>query len=48
MFSLRQLKELLVIPTQKPTIPVGKILTTVGVAVAGVAIVSGIYLSSKK
>ncbi|XP_058210662.1 uncharacterized protein LOC131323059 [Rhododendron vialii] len=34
--------------SRKPAISVGKILTTVGVAVAGVAIVSGIYLSTKK
>ncbi|KAG5551765.1 hypothetical protein RHGRI_009996 [Rhododendron griersonianum] len=34
--------------SRKPAISAGKILTTVGVAVAGVAIVSGIYLSTKK
>jgi hypothetical protein len=34
--------------SQKSVISVGKILTTVGVAVAGVAIISGIYLSTKK
>ncbi|KAL3509667.1 hypothetical protein ACH5RR_029068 [Cinchona calisaya] len=43
-----EVKELLAMPTQKTAITVGKILTTVGVAVAGVAIVSGIYLSIKK
>lgn len=34
--------------SQKSVISVGKILTTVGVAVAGVAIISGIYLATKK
>lgn len=34
--------------SRKPAISAGKILTTVGVAVVGVAIVSGIYLSTKK
>ncbi|KAH7858131.1 hypothetical protein Vadar_020305 [Vaccinium darrowii] len=34
--------------SQKSVILVGKILRTVGVAVAGVAIISGIYLSTKK
>ncbi|KAL4573012.1 hypothetical protein LXL04_019805 [Taraxacum kok-saghyz] len=41
-------RELLQLPSTKPAISVTKVLSTVGVAVAGVAIVSGIYLSSKK
>ncbi|XP_052178879.1 uncharacterized protein LOC127792431 [Diospyros lotus] len=36
------------IPSKKPGISVVKILSTLGAAVAGVAILSGIYLSSKK
>ncbi|KAI3515334.1 hypothetical protein L1887_14196 [Cichorium endivia] len=43
-----QVRELLVLPSTKPAVSVTKILSTVGVAVAGVAIVSGIYLSSRK
>ncbi|KAI8558303.1 hypothetical protein RHMOL_Rhmol04G0080800 [Rhododendron molle] len=45
-----EMKDLLHVDTRsrKPAISVWKILTTVGVAVAGVAIVSGIYLSTKK
>ncbi|KAK6919394.1 TraB/PrgY/GumN family [Dillenia turbinata] len=41
-------KDLLEIPSQKPAFHGAKILKSVGVAVAGVAIVSGIYLASKK
>lgn len=40
--------DLLEIPSQKPVLLTGKILTSIGVAVAGVAIISGLYLSSKK
>ncbi|KAL7218989.1 hypothetical protein ACSBR2_012121 [Camellia fascicularis] len=36
------------LPSQKPAISAVKILTTLGAAVAGVAIISGIYLSNKK
>ncbi|KAK4420530.1 hypothetical protein Salat_2003400 [Sesamum alatum] len=43
-----EVKQLLTIPSQKDTVPVRKILTTIGVTVAGVAIISGLYLSSKK
>ncbi|WMV59764.1 hypothetical protein MTR67_053149 [Solanum verrucosum] len=43
-----EVKELLSIPSPKPLISVAKIVTTLGVAVAGVAIISGIYVSSKK
>lgn len=43
-----EVKELLSIPSPKPLISVAKIVTTFGVAVAGVAIISGIYISSKK
>lgn len=43
-----EVKELLSIPSPKPLITVSKIVTTLGVAVAGVAIISGIYVSSKK
>ncbi|OIT00857.1 hypothetical protein A4A49_27424 [Nicotiana attenuata] len=39
---------LLTIPSQKPAISVTRILSIFGVAVAGVAIISGIYTSSKK
>ncbi|KAK4492994.1 hypothetical protein RD792_000033 [Penstemon davidsonii] len=41
-------KQLLRMPPSGKTIPVGKIITTFGVAVAGIAIISGLYLSSKK
>lgn len=47
-YLLPQVKELLSIPSPKPLITVSKIVTTLGVAVAGVAIISGIYVSSKK
>ncbi|GKV11528.1 hypothetical protein SLEP1_g22777 [Rubroshorea leprosula] len=40
--------DLLEIPSQKPVLLTGKILTSIGVAVAGVAIISGLHLSSKK
>ncbi|CDP11805.1 unnamed protein product [Coffea canephora] len=43
-----EVAELLAMPTHKPAVSVGKILTTIGVALAGVAIASGIYLSVKK
>ncbi|KAI3736260.1 hypothetical protein L6452_15798 [Arctium lappa] len=43
-----EVKELLELPSTKPAISVSKVLSTVGVAVAGVAIVSGIYLSTRK
>ncbi|CAN4094173.1 unnamed protein product [Withania somnifera] len=43
-----EVKELLSIPSPKPLISVTKIVTTLGAAVAGVAIISGIYVSSKK
>ncbi|KAK6142459.1 hypothetical protein DH2020_022807 [Rehmannia glutinosa] len=42
------IKEILTIPSQRNTISVRKILSTIGVTVAGVAIISGIYLSIKK
>ncbi|KAI8558308.1 hypothetical protein RHMOL_Rhmol04G0081000 [Rhododendron molle] len=35
-------------PSRRPAISAAKLLTTVGVAAAGVAIISGIYLSTKK
>ncbi|KAI4322557.1 hypothetical protein L6164_022238 [Bauhinia variegata] len=41
-------RDLLTIPTPKPPISAVRILTSVGVAVAGIAIISGIYISSKK
>ncbi|MED6108065.1 hypothetical protein PIB30_020012 [Stylosanthes scabra] len=41
-------RDLMTIPSPKPGKSAIKILTSVGVAVAGVAIISGIYLSSKK
>ncbi|KAJ0434022.1 putative TraB family protein [Helianthus annuus] len=43
-----EVRELLELPSTKPAISVSKVLSTVGVAVAGVAIISGIYLSSRK
>ncbi|XP_060209572.1 uncharacterized protein LOC132636632 [Lycium barbarum] len=43
-----EVEELLTIPSPKPLITVAKIVTTLGAAVAGVAIISGIYVSSKK
>lgn len=41
-------KQLLNMPTEKKRIRVGKILSSIGATVAGVAIISGIYLSIKK
>ncbi|XP_028785645.1 traB domain-containing protein-like [Neltuma alba] len=41
-------RDLLTIPSAKPATSAVTIITSVGVAVAGVAIISGIYLSSKK
>lgn len=35
-------------PSQKPAVSAVKILTSLGVAVAGVAIISGIYLAKRK
>ncbi|PHT76479.1 hypothetical protein T459_20001 [Capsicum annuum] len=43
-----EVKELLTIPSQKRAISITRILSTLGVAVAGVAIVSGMYTSIKK
>ncbi|XP_049352868.1 uncharacterized protein LOC125817380 [Solanum verrucosum] len=43
-----EVNELLTIPSQKPAISVTRILSTLGVAVTGVAIISGIYTSIKK
>ncbi|CAI9099367.1 OLC1v1036174C1 [Oldenlandia corymbosa var. corymbosa] len=43
-----EVNELLTIPTRKSLASMGRILTTVGVTVAGAAIVSGVYLSIKK
>ncbi|XP_076881125.1 uncharacterized protein LOC143529166 [Bidens hawaiensis] len=43
-----EMKELMELPSAKASISVAKVLSTVGVAVAGVAIISGIYLSSRK
>ncbi|KAA8524582.1 hypothetical protein F0562_011005 [Nyssa sinensis] len=43
-----EVNDLLEMPSQKRFGSITKILTTVGVAFAGVAIISGIYISSKK
>ncbi|KMT02028.1 hypothetical protein BVRB_9g208520 [Beta vulgaris subsp. vulgaris] len=43
-----EVNTLLEIPTSRPILSAMKILTAVGVAVAGTAIVSGIYFASKK
>ncbi|KAG5596879.1 hypothetical protein H5410_038111 [Solanum commersonii] len=43
-----EVNELLTIPSQKPAISVTRILSTLGVAVAGVALISGIDTSIKK
>ncbi|KAJ6866219.1 traB domain-containing protein-like [Populus alba x Populus x berolinensis] len=43
-----ELKDLMELPSQKSTVSARKVLASLGVAVAGVAIVSGIYLSRKK
>lgn len=42
------MQDLMTIPSQKPTVSRGKILASLGIATAGVAIISGIYLASKK
>ncbi|KAI5389991.1 hypothetical protein KIW84_075346 [Lathyrus oleraceus] len=42
------MKDLLTVPSPKPAISAMRVLTSVGVGVAGVAIISGIYLSCKK
>ncbi|KAF9663283.1 hypothetical protein SADUNF_Sadunf17G0022900 [Salix dunnii] len=43
-----ELKDLMELPSQKPAVSARKVLASLGVAVAGAAIVSGIYLSRKK
>ncbi|KAJ6991321.1 traB domain-containing protein-like isoform X2 [Populus alba x Populus x berolinensis] len=43
-----ELKDLMEIPSQKPAVSARKVLASLGVAVAGVVIVSGLYLSRKK
>uniref|UniRef100_A0A803M841 TraB family protein n=1 Tax=Chenopodium quinoa TaxID=63459 RepID=A0A803M841_CHEQI len=43
-----EVADLMEIPTSRPFLSAVKVLTTVGVAVAGAAVVSGIYLASKK
>jgi len=43
-----EVKDLLELPSKKAGVSVVKIITSVGVAVAGSAIISGIYLSCKK
>ncbi|MBA0873296.1 hypothetical protein Goshw_000495 [Gossypium schwendimanii] len=40
--------DLMTVPSKKPTVPTGKILVSLGIAAAGVAIASGIYLAGKK
>ncbi|KAK7312731.1 hypothetical protein VNO77_36821 [Canavalia gladiata] len=42
------MRDLMTVPSPKPAISAIRIFTSVGVAVAGVAIISGIYLSCKK
>ncbi|KAF7805818.1 traB domain-containing protein [Senna tora] len=42
------MKDLVTIPSPQPVISAVKVISSIGVAVAGVAIISGIYLSSKK
>ncbi|KAL6553566.1 hypothetical protein OROGR_007408 [Orobanche gracilis] len=42
------MKEILTIPSRKNIISVHNILGTIGITVAGVAIISGIYLSIRK
>ncbi|GMI88438.1 hypothetical protein like AT1G05270 [Hibiscus trionum] len=39
---------LMTLPSQKPAVSTGKILVSLGIAAAGVAIASGIYLAGKK
>ncbi|KAK8569694.1 hypothetical protein V6N13_046741 [Hibiscus sabdariffa] len=41
------INELTMIPPQKPTLSTGKILASPGIAIAGVAVVCGIYLATK-
>nr|DAD20596.1 TPA_asm: hypothetical protein HUJ06_022059 [Nelumbo nucifera] len=43
-----EIKHLLEIPAQKPSFSATKILASLGVAVAGVAIISGIYIAGKR
>lgn len=43
-----QVKDLMEIPSQQSAFSTAKVLKSFGVAVAGVAIISGIYLASKK
>lgn len=43
-----QTNDLMAIPTQKPVLSAAKILTTLGVAGVGAAVISGIYLKLKK
>ncbi|KAL2328329.1 hypothetical protein Fmac_021756 [Flemingia macrophylla] len=42
------MKDLMTVPSPKPAVSAIRIFTSVGVAVAGVAIISGIYISCKK
>ncbi|EOX99164.1 TraB family protein isoform 1 [Theobroma cacao] len=42
------MNDLMAIPSQKPTVSTGKILASLGIAAAGVAIISGIYFACKK
>lgn len=42
------IKDLMTVPSPKPAISAMRVFTSVGVGVAGVAIISGIYLSCKK
>lgn len=41
-------KDLMEIPTKKPGLQVRTVLASLGVAVAGVAIISGLYVAIKK
>lgn len=43
-----EMKDLLEIPSRQQTISAGRVVTSMAVAVAGIAIVSGIYLAVKK
>jgi len=42
------MKDLMTVPSVEPAVSAIRIVASVGVAVAGVAIISGIYLSCKK
>uniref|UniRef100_A0A368UI35 TraB family protein n=1 Tax=Glycine max TaxID=3847 RepID=A0A368UI35_SOYBN len=42
------MKDLMTVPSPKPVVSATRIVTSVGAAVAGVSIISGIYLSCKK